>query len=252
MRTVVLQSFRTHDVPEWLLLCMQSVKSWTESHAWDYAFMDDAFLELAPSHLRGVCGANIYALTDVCRLLWVKQMLEKGYERVVWADADLLIFAPHKLRLDGMWGHGFAREIFLRVERAGLFTPIEGINNALMFFEQGDPTLEVYLQAVYGVLEEAEPGKVLRTALGPHLLKSLDGNRHLNRIEGVGLFTQAVMSQLVKKKRGMFDALTELHGRPLAAANLCHFLRNATPHEQRVEFDAVYQEVALELLRGTL
>ena len=227
---------------------MQSVNQWATSNGWDYAFMDDAFLALAPASVQKVCGSNIYALTDICRLEWMRGALDRGYDRAIWADADVLVFAPQSLQIDEVRGHGFAREVFLQLERSGGVTPIEGINNALMFFESGDDTLEVYLQACLDALQSMEPGKVPRTALGPHLLKSLDDKRGLNRIERVGLFTQAVMSEIVRGRSSMMNKIVELHGMPLSAANLCHFLRNATPAHLRAEFDSLYLDGIRRLL----
>jgi hypothetical protein len=227
---------------------MQSVKAWSVSQGWDYAFMDDAFFDLAPLSVREKCGANIYAVTDVCRLVWAKKCLDEGYDRVVWADADMLVFAPRHLSLDALQGHGFAREIFLRIDGARQVTPIEGINNALMFFDQGDGTLAAYLKACHAALDAAPTGEVARTALGPALLVALGQSQALNRIEGVGLFTQAVMSGIATGQYALISALRKLHGQPLAAANLCHFLRNATPAQHRPGFDAMYTEAVSRLL----
>ena len=38
MDTVVLQSFRTHDVPPWLARCMASVQAWARQEGWGYEF----------------------------------------------------------------------------------------------------------------------------------------------------------------------------------------------------------------------
>ncbi len=117
-----------------------------------------------------------------------------------------------------------------------------------MFFESGDETLEVYLQACLDALQTMEPGKVPRTALGPHLLKSLDGKCGLNRIEGVGLFTQAVMSEVGSGQSALMGKLVACHGTTLSAANLCHFLRNVTPTDLRAEFDSMYLEGVRKIL----
>ncbi len=248
MNTIVLQSFRTVDVPFWLSQCMHSVRNWAKSHEFDYVFMDDAFFELAPESIRKACGANLYALTDICRLLWIKQMHGKGYKRVVWADADMLVMAPDRLHLDEMLSHGFAREYFLRIERAGRYVPVEGINNSLMFFEQEDETLDFYLQSCIDALMASESGKLPRTVLGPSLLKSLAKNRDLSLIEGVGLLTQAVMQQIAGGQNGMWTTLVGLHRGPLVAANLCNFLRSATPPNRRVQFDEMYKMAITRLL----
>jgi hypothetical protein len=229
---------------------MESVRNWANSHDFDYVFIDDAFFELAPESIRRACGTNLYALTDICRLIWIKQMLAKGYRRVVWADADMLVIAPDRLHLSEMLGHGFAREYFLRIERSGRYVPVEGINNSLMFFEQEDETLDLYLQSCFAALTSVESGELPRTVLGPSLLKALAKNRDLNLIEGVGLLSQAVMQQIAGGQGGMLKTLTELHRGPLVAANLCNFLRNAAPTSRRDQFDEMYKMAISKLVNS--
>jgi hypothetical protein len=45
MKALVLQSFRTVDVPAWLSSCMHSVRQWASHNQYDYRFIDDAFLQ---------------------------------------------------------------------------------------------------------------------------------------------------------------------------------------------------------------
>ena len=98
---------------------MASVRAWGEGMGWQYEFMDDAFFNLAPEWVRERCAGNLYAITDVCRLTWLKRKLAQGFARAVWADADLLVFAPQALKIPGSMGHGFARELFLQVAPDG-------------------------------------------------------------------------------------------------------------------------------------
>lgn len=254
MKTVVLQSFRTHDVPPWLAACLHSVRGWAQQQGWQHRFMDDAFFGLAPEAARQRCRGNLYALTDLCRLLWAERELAAGAERVVWADADVLVFEPARLRLTPGIGHGFAREVFIPVDAQGRAGgPQHGINNALMLFERGDPVLADYRQACEATLAALPAGPVPRTALGPALLAELGRQRPLQAIEGVGLFTQAQMgamaaAQPTPAQRELLARTLQHSLTPPAAANLCHFLRNATPPERRPGFDAMYGQAVQRLL----
>ncbi|MBL8382502.1 MAG: hypothetical protein JNM90_05475 [Burkholderiales bacterium] len=250
MKTVVLQSFRTRDVPRWMDACMQSVRAWAAAQGWAYEFMDDDFFGLAPDWTRWRCKDNHYAVTDICRLVWATRALDAGYERAVWADADVLVFDPAALRLEPGRGHGFARELFLHVAPDGVTTPHHGLSNALMAFERGDDALPTYLELCYAVLRGLPPGPVPRTALGPKLLNALAAKRPLAVIERVGLFSQAILEQVAAGGGALTrEYLARSPTRP-AAANLCHFLRNLTPPPRRAVFDAQYDAAVARLLES--
>ncbi|HET9644982.1 MAG TPA: hypothetical protein VFP68_16870 [Burkholderiaceae bacterium] len=250
-KVAVLQSFRTSDVPEWIALCMNSVRRWAQSQGWEYHLLDDRFLDLPPPWVRQRCGRNLYAVTDVARLIWAQEVLSRDHERVIWADADILVFDPDRLahHMGHVRGHGFARELFLRLVAGGRTEPQWGINNALMVFDRGDSVLVDYLQACMERLEAVHDRDVPRTALGPALLQQLDDVCSLKLIEGVGLFTPAMLGPFATGR----DALMRLYFShctvPPAAANLCHFMRNATAPAGRPMFDHLYETAVVRLMR---
>lgn len=71
---------------------MDSVQQWAVSQGWDHLVLDDRFLDLPPGWVRKRCGSNLYALRDVARLIWVQGMLSGDYHRVIWVDADVVVF----------------------------------------------------------------------------------------------------------------------------------------------------------------
>jgi hypothetical protein len=250
MQTLVLQSYRTRDVPPWMESCMASVRAWAHHMGWACEFMDDAFFSLAPDWVRQRCAGNPYAVTDVCRLAWVQEKLADGHARVIWADADLLVFDPQNLAIPEGIGHGFARELFLRLNADGTTSPVHGINNALMVFERDDPMLETYLAASLACLRALPRGQVPRTALGPAMLAGMSRVRKLNTIEGVGLFSLAIMQDIAGGAGTLAREYLRHSTAAPAAANLCHFLRDATAPESRPLFDDIY-ETAVNKLLGT-
>jgi hypothetical protein len=227
---------------------MQTVRAWADGNGWDYAFMDDQFFALAPDGVRERCGTNLYAVTDVCRLIWIKRALAGGYDRVIWADADLLVFAPQILTIDSPTGAAFADEVFLRVEPNGGTSVVTGLNNALMVFEPEQDVLDSYLEACLQRLRSLPPGPVPRTALGPVLLDELDKRAPLDRIFGVGLFTLALMRDIAAGGAALIEQYRRVSPAPVAAANLCHFLRNGTPPADRHHFDRLYGLAVARLL----
>lgn len=227
---------------------MASVRAWAEGLGWEYEFMDDTFFALAPDWVRERCAGNLYAITDICRLMWLKQKLAQGFARAVWSDADVLVFAPQSLKLPTGAGHGFARELFLQVAPDGRTRAVYGINNALMAFERDDPMLDTYLDACMTRLRDLPPGPVPRTALGPAILSDLAARHAIRRIEGVGLFSLAVMQDIAHGGGAVIREYLRLCKVRPAAANLCHFLRDASVAAQRPRFDAVYDTAVQKLL----
>lgn len=227
---------------------MGSVESWCSSQGWIYQRLDDVFFNLAPAWARAHCGENIYALTDICRLQWLRDKLDSGFGRVVWADADILVFNPLRLEISSGHKYGFAHELFVRVEGNGAFRPVEGINNALMFFEREQPVLDDYLNLCFARLRQFPPGKVPRTALGPELISELNRKHALSLVYGVGLFTLAVMRDIARGGGSITRECARSSPKPLGAANLCHFLRNSTAAESRPRFDALYEQAVKRLL----
>lgn len=254
MKTVMLQSFRTHDVPRWLRRCLRSVRTHAELNRWAYECLDDRFFDFAPDWARRRCGRNIYALTDVCRLLWIRDKLNAGFDRVIWADADILIFNSARIDVTTPNGHAFAHELFLQQKPDGGFMPNEGVNNAFMVFERNQDVLEQYIEACYSRLQSYDGDDVPRTALGPRLTDELASRQPLHRLHGVGLFTLAIMKEIAGHGGPLTRYLARHTPSPLGAANLCHFLRNATPALKRPGFDHLYNKAVSRLMasRGEL
>ena len=137
---------------------MKTVRDWAQAEGFDYEYIDDDLFELAPEWARQQCSANVYALTDICRLQWLRDKLDSGYERAVWADADVLVFAPDRISISTRHGYGFAHELFLRVLPNGGTSPDYGMNNALMVFHQDQEVLVTYLEECFLTLRNLPEG----------------------------------------------------------------------------------------------
>lgn len=108
--------------------------------------------------------------------------------------------------------------------------------------------LDAYLDACYGHLRALQHGAVPRTALGPALLKRLATTRSLHAIEGVGLFSLAIMKHIAAGGSALTQEYLRLSVTAPVAANLCHFMRNQSPPQRRPTFDRLYEKAIASLL----
>lgn len=232
---------------------MDSVRQWALSQGWEHRVLDDHFLNLAPDWVRRRCGRNIYAITDISRLIWARDVLSGAYERVIWVDADVVVLNPGAFasQVRAIRDHGFARELFLQVS-GHRTAPKWGLNNAVMVFDRNTTVLGDYLRRCLDELERFRDCEVPRTAMGPILLEQLDATRRVNRIDGVGLFTPALLEPFAAGRDTLMQKYLSYCARPPSAANLCHFMRNATAAEQRLTFDHVYTTAIDRLLHKGL
>ena len=89
---IVYQSYRDEDVPPWIETCLASVRAWSEANAWDYRMFHDEALDLVPDWFRRKAEGRLPVVSDLARLLLARDLLATGYRRVVWVDADVLLF----------------------------------------------------------------------------------------------------------------------------------------------------------------
>ncbi|PKO34524.1 MAG: hypothetical protein CVU34_07155 [Betaproteobacteria bacterium HGW-Betaproteobacteria-7] len=236
MKTVVLQTFRDYNVPEWITLTMKSVREWSASRNYDYVFIGDEFFDYAPPWVHDKCGAQRLPITDFARLHYLKDYLSRGYERVVWVDADVLVFRPELFDINVPSGYAFSREILMLKNQDGkLHIGLPGINNAVMLFEQGNPMLDFYLLAAESILRQVAPGRLKHTAIGTEFLSKLARTMPLARLNCVGLFTPLLMADIAEGGRTLWPIYQKAFKYPMSAANLCGSMTSFSTEQQNTE-----------------
>ena len=103
MKTVVYQSYRTTGVAAWIAQSMESVRSWAEGLGFAYERIDDAFFAPVPGWYRDKVGGEIVRMSNLARLLAARRLLGE-HERVVWVDANVVVFNPARLVVDAPRG----------------------------------------------------------------------------------------------------------------------------------------------------
>jgi hypothetical protein len=234
--TIILQFYKAFDggkTPTWIHTCMETVRAYAKTHDADYAFQDsyDAY---CPQWVRDKCKNNLYALTDINRLYWLRNML-KEYQSVIWMDADILIWDRHDLPY---WP--FTREIFYDGE-----TTKKGISNCMMAFfktvsNKPCPFLEDYITKCETRLNNIQS----RTALGPDILNNWPMNPD-DCTKGVALLTPKLIENYVYGDGTLMDAYDQKDN--FWAANVCHFMRDLSDTSK---FDKMYNRAMRKLLHA--
>jgi len=251
-RTLIIQSFRTHDVAPWQARCMQSVREWALASGYEYEFVDDRLFEFAPAWYRERCGTQRLPVTDLARLMLLRQALhERGYDRAAWLDADFLVFDPAGFTIAGIDSYAFAREIWLARDISGGLVEAVGVNNSVVVMCRGNPVLDFYIHACQAVVARCDPSMLQHNAVGTVLLSAIARGMPMPVVDGVGLISPAIVLELAGAT-GQGNELTRLLARrsgPLAALNLCGSLIGVPVHG--IVGSEADMEAAVKVLLGS-
>ncbi len=220
MKTVVCQSYRSENVPPWMKTCLESVQGWAALKGWDYRFEGDEFLGRVPGWYRENAGGRLPVISDLARLLFIRDLLDEGYARVIWLDADLLVFDPAGLDVEVAEEFAFGRENWVQADGKGGLRLYRNVHNAISVFAKGNSFLDFYIYAcrsVVGRLRGGGPNQVV----GPKLLTSLHNTLGFSLIESVGAFSPLVLGDIATGGGPALDLLKGEQKETLRAANLC-------------------------------
>jgi hypothetical protein len=239
MKTVVYQSYRTERVPGWITTCMATVRSWAESSGFEYRFIDDSFFELAPPWFRERCAGEICPVTDLARLVMARDLLASGYDRTVWVDADMLVFAPQALRVDSPESFAFCFEVWAYRDESGQLQFNRTANNSITVFSKGNAQLDFFIDAALRI--GASQPHVHKLAIGSRFLTGFVQLVPTPLLTNVGMFSPLLMNDITGDEMLLPAYGAELPA-PLACANLCASLVGQAMHGSTAE-DSVYQAV---------
>jgi hypothetical protein len=246
--TIVLQSFRAYDVPEWIKRCMHSVRQWGKGQRFCYRFVGDELLGLPPDWFRQKAGRYTTVITDLARLLCIRQYLAGGADRVLWIDADVVIFRPDSLRIDPELSYAYAKEIWCWKDENGGIQTLLKINNAACVFRNttdGLAHLNEYIDHCLSTVEQTR--KIAdHTLIGTRHLTA-QGFTRLPVLPGFGLLSPAVMNAILTGDNEVLARFAQQHDGPVCAANLCNFFRSKSALAERIG-DDVFSAVVDKLL----
>ena len=218
MSCLVLQSHRTPLPYNWLEPCIDSVKAWAQKNRFEYRFIDDALFSVIADDYLEKFNQQKVILTDLARLIWLRELLQQGYEQVIWCDADFLVFDLDKFEIPEL-SYALGREVWVQHDKNDRLRVYKKIHNAFMLFSKGNAFLEFYLETAQRLLR-LNTGNVPPQFIGPKLLTALHNIARLPVIESAGMLSPLVIMDLLDgggKALNLFQRESQV---PPAAANL--------------------------------
>jgi len=222
-----VQSFRRHDVPAWIGDCMAGVQRWAASRNFEYRMLGDEFLELVPHWYRAKAHGYITVVADLARLVLIRRNLELGYDRVLWIDADVVVFDPSALSVDVEAPYAYSREVWVERSAGGALKFLAKVNNSACLFSNSREAF-AHLNGYIARCKSTIAG--LRTItdhtiVGTRLLTALNRKKPLPILPGFALFSPAILEAILESNRSLLMAFAKLHEGRIGAANLCNFLK---------------------------
>ncbi len=240
MSVCVLQSHRSPLPHPWLAACLASVSEWAELRGYDYRFVGDALFDVLPEDIRRRNDIGTVIKSDLARLRYA-QTLQDEFERVVWLDADVLVFAPRGFDLPTS-GSAVGRENWIQLDGKGKLRNYRKVHNAAMVFARGDSLLGFYADSAERLLR-ANTAAMPAQFIGPKLLTALHNTVQLPVWENAGMMSPVVGLDLLGEGSGRALAmLRDAHDAPVAALNLC------SSSCQRGELTDAQMEVIIDTL----
>jgi hypothetical protein len=253
IKTLVVQSYRTGDVAPWIRTCLESVQAWATARGYRYEFMGDRLFEYAPLWVRKRCGGQILPVTDVARMYLLRERLRLGWERVVWIDADVLVFAPERFALDDSAPYTLCDEVWLRLSHTLETETVEKVHNAVMMVTPRQPMLDFWIFAVEEILRAHAPQDIGPLTAGTHFFTNLAKTMPLRVLRNVGLFSPPVVRDLASGGGESVRRWAQDFNHPIGAANLCASLQDRELAGVRIGADEMQRAVDILLrTRGAI
>lgn len=231
--------------PSWMRRCMRTVEQWASSHGYRYRRIVDAeFLGLAPGWYRDKAHA-IQPVTDLARVEAALRYLSADAERVVWMDADVLVFAPG-LVLPEHSPVAFTREVWCDVRRpSGSPQCVERVNNSVLVATDVE-FLARYRDTCLRLAAEAN-APLWKAMAGTQYLTDRHREERLPLVRHVGNLSPHVLRAVLEGERSVLDFYRTRVGERLLAANLCASFENKD-YFGTLNTTAVYEQVVTQLL----
>ena len=222
--TLVIQS---HSLPlpiNWIQTCIHSVKLWADLNAYEYKFLDDALFEFVSSNILEKTKKQKIIATDLARLRVLQTYLAKGYETVIWCDADFVIFNPKKFKIPDE-PYALGREVWIQKdiknsEKLSLHTKV---HNAFMMYRKENVFLDFYADTAERLILQNN-GSMSPQYIGPKLLTALHNIAQCPVLETAGMLSPLVIKDIVKGSGEALALFMKHSPQTIYAANMCNSL----------------------------
>ncbi len=273
-KTLVLQSAQSRRA-QWLDTCLVSVESWAAQANYTYRFIGDELFDQVPEWYMHKVAGRMPIASDLGRLLWIKNLLDQGEaDTVVWLDADVLVFAPSKLKVAPVSSCVFGQELWIQKKlpkshpkdgeklqrQNGTWQVRKNVHNALAAFRKGCPVLPFLIEVIQRMMHRVDANFIAPQMMGPKLLSNLHNLADFELMPSVGALSPDAMLNLAGKQakheetsvensqgagQGALQALLAKQTEPLLAANLCSSLLGELSPDTQVQEDLMMDAIAV-------
>ena len=217
--TLIIQSHRSPLPYQWLSQCLGSVSEWCKLNHFDYRFVGDKLFDLVDPSIIEKTRTQVVILSDIARLIAIKQALDEKYTRVIWLDADFLIFDPDRFVLPKV-SYAFGREVWVQPDKQKRLKVYNKIHNAFLMFSKDNSFLDFYIESAIGLLEK-NTGAIPPQFIGPKFLSAIHNIACLPVMETAGMLSPAVIKDIILGDGNALDLFKKKSPQIISGANLC-------------------------------
>lgn len=199
---------------------MTSARNWSDKSGFEYRFYGDEIFDLVPDWYQHKAGKYLQISTDLGRLVLARKLLNEGVDRVIWLDADVLIFDPGRFAINLNQGCAFGREVWVQKSADGQLKAYKNVHNAICCFCQDTTFLDFYVDACLNILKRSEGG-LPPQIVGTKLLTALHNIVGFQLVDSIGMASPLVLNDIASGTNNAIDLLRKTSTSPLYAANLC-------------------------------
>lgn len=246
MKTIVYQAYDSK-IPSWISKCMKTVKEWTEKNGFEYAFIDERIYDYVPDWYIKKTKNNILPISDLARLEIAKEYLNKGYDRTIWIDTDVIIFDTDKFNIEVEEEFAFCKEIGIGKRPNGKVMSSQAVTNSVCVFTKNNSMLDFYIYSCKSLVKNKK-GDIHKCDVGTTFLTKLYKDIHFPLLTNAGLFSPRIMFEIAYNKNECIKKYIKTFGHPMYAANLCSSLENMTFNNFKLEKN-IYHRVIDKLIK---